>query len=57
MWEGTRRLAEAIAQGIRDVSPNTTVKLYNASKTDKNDLITEVFKSKALLMGSPTRNH
>ena len=30
--------------------------LFNLSKSDKNDVITEVFKSKAILMGSPTFN-
>jgi len=30
------------------------VKLFNVSKSDKNDIITEVFRSKAILTGSPT---
>jgi len=30
--------------------------LFNLAKTDKNDVITEVFKSKAILVGSPTIN-
>ncbi|HKM30715.1 MAG: anaerobic nitric oxide reductase flavorubredoxin [Bacteroidales bacterium] len=54
MWDGTKRMAEAIAQGIKQVDKKVTVKLYNISKTDKNDMITEVFKSKAILVGSPT---
>ncbi|NLJ41039.1 MAG: anaerobic nitric oxide reductase flavorubredoxin [Clostridiales bacterium] len=56
MWEGTRRMAEAIAQGIKDVDRGVNIKLYNMSKTDKNDVMTEVFKSKAVLLGSPTIN-
>ena len=32
------------------------MKLFNLAKTDKNDVITEIFKSKAILMGSPTIN-
>lgn len=56
MWEGTRRLAEGIAQGLREASPQTEVKLYNLSKTDKNDVIAEVFRSKGILTGSPTIN-
>ena len=32
------------------------VKLYNLAKRDKNDVITEVFKSKSILVGSPTVN-
>ena len=31
-------------------------KLFNLAKTDKNDAITEIFKPKAILMGSPTIN-
>ncbi|NLI61655.1 MAG: anaerobic nitric oxide reductase flavorubredoxin [Clostridiales bacterium] len=56
MWEGTRRMAEAIAEGIKNKDSKVNVKLYNTSKTDKNDVITEVFKSKAILLGSPTVN-
>jgi anaerobic nitric oxide reductase flavorubredoxin len=56
MWEGTRRLAEAVAAGIAEVSPSTTVVLHNCAKSDKNDVITEVFRSKAVLFGSPTVN-
>jgi len=56
MWEGTKMMAEAIADGIGRVSKNTALKLYNAGKTDKNDIVTEIFKSKAVLFGSPTVN-
>ncbi|HRW94984.1 MAG TPA: anaerobic nitric oxide reductase flavorubredoxin [Bacteroidales bacterium] len=54
MWDGTKRMAEAIAAGIKKADDKVTVKLYNISKTDKNDMITEVFKSKTILVGSPT---
>jgi len=54
MWEGTRSMAEVIAQGIQRADKKVTVKLYNISKTDKNDIITEVFKAKTILVGSPT---
>jgi len=56
MWDGTRIMAEHIARGIREKDPDITVKLYNAAKHDKNDIITEIFKSKAILTGSPTIN-
>jgi len=56
MWNGTRRMAEAIAEGIRSSDPSIAVKLYNTGRTDKNDVISEVFKSKAILVGSPTIN-
>lgn len=54
MWEGTRHMAEAIAEGIREALPATNLKLFNLAKHDKNDVITEVFKSKLILVGSPT---
>lgn len=55
MWGGTRRMAEAISEGIK-ANSNVTLKLLNAGKADKNDIITEIFKSKAILLGSPTVN-
>jgi len=54
MWQGTRRMAESIAKGIREVDAEINVKIFNVAKTDKNDVITEIFKSKAILVGSPT---
>ena len=56
MWNGTRRMAEAIAAGVHEADPTLVVKLFNAAKADKNDIVTEVFRSKALLVGSPTIN-
>jgi anaerobic nitric oxide reductase flavorubredoxin len=56
MWNGTRVMAEKIANGIGDADKDVNVKLFNLAKTDKNDVITEIFKSKAILMGSPTIN-
>ena len=54
MWNGTKQMAEKIAEGIRLEDPVVRVKLYNISKNDDNDLATEVFKSKAIVVGSPT---
>jgi anaerobic nitric oxide reductase flavorubredoxin len=56
MWDGTRKLAEALAQGISEAGSGTSVVVLNTAKTDKNDVITEVFRSKAVLVGSPTIN-
>jgi flavorubredoxin len=56
MWNGTRVMAEKIANGISDADKEVNVKLFNLAKTDKNDVITEIFKSKAILVGSPTIN-
>lgn len=54
MWNGTKKLAEKIAEGIYLEDPDVVVKLYNVAKMDINDMITEVFKSKTLIMGCPT---
>jgi anaerobic nitric oxide reductase flavorubredoxin len=54
MSNGTKHLAEKIAEGIQLADPEITVKIYNIAKSDQNDVITEVFKSKTVVMGSPT---
>lgn len=56
MWDGTRKMAEAIAEGIKQADASVNIKLYNTARRDKNDIITEIFKSKAILVGSPTVN-
>lgn len=57
MWNATRKMAEAIAGGIQKVNPKITVKLYNSARSDKTDIIAEAFRSKAVLVGSPTVNN
>ena len=57
MWQSTRKMAEAIADGIREVLPETTVVVKNIARDDKNDIITEIFRSRAILVGSPTINN
>ncbi len=54
MWNGTKKLAEKIAEGISLADPDVVVKVGNLAKSDYNDLITEVFKSKVVVIGSPT---
>jgi len=54
MWNGTKRMSEAIAKGILEINKEVNLKLFNIAKTDKNDIITEIFKSKIILVGSPT---
>lgn len=54
MWDETKTLAHTLAHAIHEVSPNTVVKLFNISQTNKNDIMTEVFQSKAIAVGSPT---
>lgn len=54
MWEGTTKIAHRIAEEIHRQSPDTVVKVFNIAKSDKNEVMTEVFKSKAIAVGSPT---
>lgn len=56
MWNGTRIVTENVASGIKTSDDKVNIKLYNISKSDKNDIITEIFKSKAIVVGSPTIN-
>ena len=57
MWQSTRKMAEAIADGIRETLPETTVVVKNIARDDKNDIITEIFRSRSILVGSPTINN
>ncbi len=54
MWNGTKLLAEKIAEGITQADDKVVVKVCSLAKSDENDVITEVFKSKAVIIGSPT---
>ena len=56
MWNGTRVMAENIATGIKSSDSSVNIKLFNIAKRDKNDIITEVFISKGIIVGSPTIN-
>lgn len=54
MWQGTEKIAHSIAKEVRNICPDTVVKVFNCSKADKNEIMTEVFKSRAIAVGSPT---
>jgi anaerobic nitric oxide reductase flavorubredoxin len=54
MYHGTQMIAENIVKGICDADPAVNVKLFSASNTTISDLILEIFKSKAIMIGSPT---
>jgi len=56
MWDGTRRLAEAVARGFGEAAPGVRLKLHNSALADKNDIITDLFISRAAIFGSPTIN-
>jgi len=54
MWEGTRLMAEAIGQGL--AASGVPYKIFHVAVSDRNDVITEVFKAKSIIIGSPTFN-
>jgi flavorubredoxin len=56
MWNSTKKTAEAISAGLRKHDEKMKIKMFNLSISDKNDVITEIFKSKAVLVGSSTIN-
>ncbi|MGD1002281.1 MAG: MBL fold metallo-hydrolase [Candidatus Brocadiia bacterium] len=55
MWEATRRMAEAIGVGL--AAEGVPFKLFHMAVSDRNDVLTEVFKAKAVIIGSPTLNN
>ncbi|HPL62438.1 MAG TPA: MBL fold metallo-hydrolase [Syntrophales bacterium] len=54
MWEGTRRMAEAVGNGM--AAEGIPCKIFHMAVSDRNDVITEIFKSRAVVIGSPTLN-
>ena len=54
MWEGTRFMAEVIGQGL--AASGVPYKMFHVAVSDRSDVITEVFKAKAIIVGSPTFN-
>ncbi len=57
MYGNTRRMAEYIAEGVRAADSEVSIKLFNTSSTPSSDIITEVFRSKGILIGSSTVNN
>jgi len=54
MWDGTLHMAEAIGEGI--ASEDIDYKLFHVGLSDRNDVVTEIFKAGAVVVGSPTFN-
>ena len=54
MWEATRRMAEAVGDGL--AAEGVPYKIFHMAVTDRNDVITEIFKAKAVVLGSCTVN-
>lgn len=55
MYDATKSMAEAIGEGL--AKNNVKYKLFNNSVTDQSDLLTELFKSKGMIVGSCTVNN
>ncbi|NJD52285.1 MAG: MBL fold metallo-hydrolase [Candidatus Methanoperedens sp.] len=54
MWKATEKMGEAIAQGLEKEGVN--YKFFNMAVCDRNDVLTEIFKTKGIIIGSPTLN-
>jgi anaerobic nitric oxide reductase flavorubredoxin len=54
MWDATRRMAEAVGQGL--AAAGVPYKAFYMPTADRNDVITEIFRAKAAVIGSPTFN-
>jgi anaerobic nitric oxide reductase flavorubredoxin len=54
MWDGTRHMAEAIGAGL--AAEGVPYKTFYLPTSDRNDIVTEIFKTKAIIVGSPTFN-
>jgi len=55
MWKGTEQMAAAIGGGIG--KEGVKYNLFNIADHDRNDVLTEVFKAKGILLGCPTMNN
>lgn len=55
MWNATRRMAEAIGEGL--ASKGVDYKLFHMATADRNDVLAYVLQSKGVIIGSPTLNN
>jgi len=55
MWKGTEKMAQAMAKGLE--KEGVKYKIFNIAICDRNDVLTEIFKTKGILIGSPTMNN
>lgn len=55
MWGATHKMAEFIGKGLG--SSGIPYKIFEISTADKNDVLTEIFKAKGVLLGSSTVNN
>jgi flavorubredoxin len=55
MWNATEKMAKAISEGLE--MEGVKFKLFNMAVSDRNDVLTEVFRTKGIIIGSPTLNN
>ncbi|MEI8176148.1 MAG: flavodoxin domain-containing protein [Candidatus Omnitrophota bacterium] len=55
MWGTTAKMARRIADGIADAG--VSVKVFDIALTDRTELVTEIFESKGILLGSSTHDN
>ncbi|MDD5616918.1 MAG: flavodoxin domain-containing protein [Candidatus Methanoperedens sp.] len=55
MWNATDKMAKAISEGLE--IEGVKFKLFNMAVSDRNDVLSEVFKTKGIIIGSPTLNN
>jgi flavorubredoxin len=55
MWNATEKMAKAIARGLE--KEGVKFKLFHMAVCDRNDVLTEIFKAKGIIIGSPTLNN
>ncbi|MBI4303700.1 MAG: MBL fold metallo-hydrolase [Chloroflexi bacterium] len=54
MWNATRRMADAIGEGL--ATEGIPHKIFHMGASDRNDVVAELFTTKAIIIGSPTHN-
>jgi flavorubredoxin len=55
MWESTRKMAKAVAEGLHEVG--VEYKLIDLQVNHRSDVMTDVLEASALVLGSPTLNN
>ncbi len=55
MWHATEKMAQAISEGLE--KEGVKFKMFNMAVSDRNDVLTEIFKAKGVLIGSPALNN
>jgi len=55
IWKNTEKMALAVCEGL--AQEGVTYRLFSAGVSDFNDVMTEILRSKALIVGSPTLNN